>query len=123
MPDDNQQQQAESVRLRSIYFGVLDNVVGELKNRFENSNVALSSAVSALLPGADTCFSEDSLLPLTALMRQHKKFDSGAFTAELKIAHTLLNNKAEDKNDLQQADLCCPTKRLFRHCIGITQRH
>ena len=46
---DGNQQNPEAVRLRRIYFDVLDNVVGELKTRFESSNVSLSSAVSALL--------------------------------------------------------------------------
>ena len=94
----------------------MDNVVGELKNRSDKSNVSLSSAVSALLPGADSCFSADRRSPLTELMRQHKQFDSCAFTAELQIANTLPNNKLEtaDKNDLQQAALSMlPYKEAF----------
>lgn len=113
---DGNQQNPESVRLRRIYFDILDNVVGELKTRFESSNVSLSSAVSALLPGTDNCFSADRLSPLTELMRQHKQFDSGLFTAELQIAHTLLNDKLkpEEKNDLQQVALnMLPYKQAF----------
>ena len=67
--------------MRSIHkaYSVLHDVAGELKNRFEKSNVSLSSAVSTLLPGS-VCFSAARLSPLTKLMKQ---FDIGVFKAEL----------------------------------------
>ena len=114
------QQDAASVHLKRMFFSLVDNVVIELKSRFNTSNTSLSLAVSALLPGADNHFSqlsEGNLSPLTALMQPHQQFDSNAFTAELTTARSMLNRKLrllQGNKDLQQTALCMlPYKDAF----------
>jgi len=114
------QQDAASVHLKRMFFSLVDNVVIELKSRFDTANTSLLLAVSALLPGADNHFSqlsEGNLSPLTALMQPHQQFDSNAFTAELTTARSMLNRKLQllqGNKDLQQT-------ALFLSCTGITQ--
>jgi len=108
------EQDAAYIRLKRLLFGVVDNVVAELKSRFDSVNSSLSLAVSALLPGTDNCFNEDHMSPLIALLKQHRQFYNDAFRGELTTASSMLRRKLEDNKDLQQAALCMlPYKEAF----------
>jgi len=90
------------VRLKRVYFSLLDNVINELNSRFASSNASLSLAVSALLPDSDNFFKVDDLSPLTALMQHHRKFDEDSLEAELMLARNLLTKLDACKHDLQK---------------------
>lgn len=97
-------------QLRQTFFAIIDNVAGEMQNRFGELQSGLSGAISALLPSSKTYLHADQLLPLTTLLQQDKNEDIGnALRGELTVAVKFMREKLQPDCDLQDAAICLTT--------------
>ena len=102
-------------QLRLLYYSILDNVAGELKQRFIDVGAGLAKGVSALLPASTKFLSPDDLHPLSSLLQQDREDDvRSALTGELIVAKNFVRDKLPADSDLQGvAKVVLPFKEAF----------
>lgn len=111
-------------QLQRTFFAIIDNVTGELRNRFSELQSGLVGAISALLPSSQTYLHADQLIPLTNLLQQDKNEDIGiALRGEIAVAEKFMIEKLQPDCDLQNAVNCLATYKdafpiLYWHYVA-----
>lgn len=93
--DDNQIR--PSSHMKQTMFALLDNVIGEMKTRFNENNAALAKAVEALLISSPHFLDFETVLPLAELLQLQLPLLRG----ELSVANAFLTKKCSHESNLQ----------------------
>ena len=79
-----------------LYYAVIDEILGEMKRRFDSENISLLKAMQGLLPDSDNFLKIEVLLPFL----QHYEIDCDEVAAEISTATKYLQQEA-DSSELQ----------------------
>ena len=110
------------VQMKQVFFGLLDNVTGELKARFCNKNIQLVNAVSALTPSSSVFLDNETVQPLIDLAQLGISTTLG----ELAVAKRFIEQKLSKEATLQDViNFLVPFKDAFPltyhlYCAGLT---
>ena len=90
---------SESYKI-SLYFPILDAIISELRNRFDNKNLDLMRAIQCCNPSSSQFLEVDCLLPL---IESYSCLNKDHVTMECTLAkRTLQNKEMESINDVLQ---------------------
>lgn len=92
--------------MKQTMFALLDNVIGEMKARFNETNTALVNSVDALLPASLHFLEFSSVQPLAELLQLNQP----SLMAELSVAKVFLIDKCSKESHLQ--DLVMVVRRF-----------
>jgi len=85
------------VGLKQLMFALLDDVIGEMKARFNEQNVSLVNAVAALVPKSSSFLHLTALHPLVELL----ELDSSQLEGELTVLKRVITNKVAQESNLE----------------------